>query len=818
MTTHVPCPSCSAPLVSPPLCTACGLHLVGPAARRLWEVDHELLSLSGRRARLLTERGSLLRTLRAAAGGSPAVPAARESSPRQVQGTLLGLGALLLAVAGIVFAAVTYSSLGVVGRALILLGLTLTAAAAPLRLRSRGLPGSAEAVGGVALVLSLLDAWAVRRAGFGQSLANPTYWAAATGVLALLTGGYSLRVSLRGARLTAVVLAQLPVVLLLVRLQPSGAVAALVLTALAATDLLVSTLVAVDLVAPAAGTDPSVRTQGRRALRSVSVTALVCGALALQAAVLLSLGSLADGSRAGALGLLAVAAVLAAATTRSAAGAVRTLVSLPVVPLTAIAAYGTARLLLAGHGGPVDLLPLVALAVALAALATSRLLARPYREGPVVGALAVVLGALGSQAATLGQAVATPFAWVASPWTLTGGTTARTALGPQTAWDGSAVGVAVALGAGLAVLLVGAQLDRRSLATVPGGLLLVLAGLVLPVALGGSYPLALAVLLVLAGAAVLGAGLTVGRGAALTTGLLAAASAFATLAVAWSLADRTATLVVVPVTGLLAGAVATRRAPAATVGALLLGGTVAAVGADAGWSVDQVGAGLMAVAAAVLVASVAVRRVPLEVAAGLLAATGTGLAVGDAGWLSWTLAADGLLALALSLRADRRPVAVLGALLLSASSWVRLDLAHVGAPEPYVLPLAVVALLLGHLRRQRQPGLGSFAAYGPGLSLLLVPSLLAAFADDVPLRAVLLLPAAALVVVAGVQDRLRAPMVVGGTVLVLDALQLLAPYAAALPRWSLLALVGAVLVTLGTTYEQRRKELDLLRERYEALA
>jgi len=122
------------------------------------------------------------------------------------------------------------------------------------------------------------------------------------------------------------------------------------------------------------------------------------------------------------------------------------------------------------------------------------------------------------------------------------------------------------------------------------------------------------------------------------------------------------------------------------------------------------------------------------------------------------LAADGLLALALALRPDRRQVAVAGALLLSASSWVRLADAHISAPEPYVLLLAAVALGLGHLRRWQQPSTGSFAAYGPGLSLLLVPSLLTSLDDVTPLRAVLLL---------------------------------------------LLALVGTVLVVLGATYEQR---------------
>src|SRR5207302_5106445 len=58
------------------------------------------------------------------AGQWPARPARVETSPQQVQNTLLTLGALLLGAAGVVFTAVTYSHVGVVGRALILLALT----------------------------------------------------------------------------------------------------------------------------------------------------------------------------------------------------------------------------------------------------------------------------------------------------------------------------------------------------------------------------------------------------------------------------------------------------------------------------------------------------------------------------------------------------------------------------------------------------------------------------------------------------------------------------------------------------------------------
>jgi hypothetical protein len=163
-------------------------------------------------------------------------------------------------------------------------------------------------------------------------------------------------------------------------------------------------------------------------------------------------------------------------------------------------------------------------------------------------------------------------------------------------------------------------------------------------------------------------------------------------------------------------------------------------------------------------------------------------------------------------------VAAAGGLLLSASSWVRLADAGIEAPEPYVVPIGLVALALGWLRVRRDPSTRSFAAYSPGLSLLLLPSLVASF-DDATLTRPLLLGGAALVVLlVGAQQRLQAPLVIGGSVLAIDALQLMAPYAAALPRWLTLGAAGLLLVAVGATYEQRRRDVAHLRERFDALA
>lgn len=132
--------------------------------------------------------------------------------------------------------------------------------------------------------------------------------------------------------------------------------------------------------------------------------------------------------------------------------------------------------------------------------------------------------------------------------------------------------------------------------------------------------------------------------------------------------------------------------------------------------------------------------------------------------------------------------------------------------------VGVAVLALGALRRRRQPSTGSLAAYGPGLSLLLVPSLLAALDDDDLTRPLLLGAAALAVLLIGARSRLRAPLMFGGAVLALDALNLAAPVAAALPRWVSLGTAGAVLLVLGATYEQRRRDLTRLRDSYSTLA
>ncbi|NEC65721.1 hypothetical protein G3I41_13875, partial [Streptomyces sp. SID9727] len=151
-----------------------------------------------------------------------------------------------------------------------------------------------------------------------------------------------------------------------------------------------------------------------------------------------------------------------------------------------------------------------------------------------------------------------------------------------------------------------------------------------------------------------------------------------------------------------------------------------------------------------------------------------------------------------------------------AAAWVRLAVSGVSAPEAYTLPVTVPALVVGVLRRRRDPSASSWAAYGAGLAVTLVPSLGAAWTDPDWARPLLLGVAALGVTLVGARLRLQALLVLGGAVLALDALHELAPYvvqvAGALPRWVAPALAGVLLLAVGATYEKRLRDARRLRE------
>ncbi|CAM5592444.1 hypothetical protein STANM337S_05311 [Streptomyces tanashiensis] len=208
----------------------------------------------------------------------------------------------------------------------------------------------------------------------------------------------------------------------------------------------------------------------------------------------------------------------------------------------------------------------------------------------------------------------------------------------------------------------------------------------------------------------------------------------------------------------------------------------------------------------------------VEITGGAVGVLALGIAASRPAFLALALALSGVIAAATAVRPERRRFASwTAAVLFLLATWVRLAVWDVTTPEAYTLPVTVPALAVGFLRRRRDPEASSWTAYGPGLAVTLLPSLLAAWTDPEWARPLALGVAALVVTLLGARFRLQALLVLGGAVLALDGLHELAPYVVqavgALPRWLPPALAGLLLLAVGATYEQRLRDARRLRER-----
>ncbi|MDQ0408423.1 hypothetical protein ABVB69_19870 [Streptomyces sp. NPDC000349] len=809
-----------------------------PPAEELRFLDAELRQLDARRAVLLRRREWLIHTLRATAAptgwgpaGPGAVPPPRpEATGPGVQNVLLVLGGILLTIAAIAFTLVSWGHMGITGRGLVLGALTLGALGAPLVLLRRGLRSTAEAVAGLGLALTSLDAYALYEVAFSGT-DGLAYTAVASAVLAatwaaygVVTGGLvppaagrpvpeagsttkDVRRTLRLPLPLAVGIAHLPLPLWAVAV---GAGA--------------HTLTAVLLVTASGGTALALRT----ALVPVRLVAVV-GALSTGAVGVLAAGGLcwtaADpGEAARAAALLVFAAVVALL-----AGGFA-----PREDVGLGAALAAGLCVVAGAGGvlrvsvPGEWTVPGCLACALALLAVVRTpLPRPLRQGLVWASVTVqgyaVLWTLPLFAGTL----LGPVAGVERPWSGVPGD-ARDAVFTHMPWPPYATTVPLVLAA-LAVVLVVAE--RRAIqrpATAVGALVLGWAALfVLPVVLELPYEAGLvtqgAVVLAALGYAEWARRPAAGASPLPLTALLLALVTSVHLAFL-SLASEPATLGVLVALAALFGAAGFRPAPGWLAAPAALGYAAAlacAVGASAGWQPHHTA--LLVVVVPAVAALIAARlgggcrtTVPVEgagAAAGVLALS---LAVTDPPTLALVLALCGVVAAGTALRPDRRPVGHAAAAMFLLAAWVRLVAWDVTTPEAYTLPVTVPALVVGLLRRRREPTVSSWTAYGAGLAVTLVPSLLATWGDPHWTRPLLLGAASLAVTLAGARHRLQAPLLLGGGALALVALHELAPYIAqavdALPRWVPPALAGVVLLVLGATYEQRLRDARRVRE------
>ncbi|MBQ1052550.1 hypothetical protein KBX50_29375 [Micromonospora sp. C51] len=515
-----PCPACGGPANLNSGCTGCG-RPPHPAAAEVIQLDREIAVLGGevQRARQAYEglvgrldtvrrrRDELAAAVRAefpmptappghrvapAVGGHPAPapvptgdrpasvpvrPGGAETSTRTVQGLLFVLGGLLLGTAATVFTAVAWASVGVAGRAAILLAFTVLLLAVPLIARRRGLRGTAETFAAVGLLLVLLDgyaAWSVDLFGV-TAWPGSRYAALVVAISAAVTVGYARFSRLAVPWFAALLVVQplLPLLAAEVRPEPAGWAVVFVGVALVDLAMVVALRRRAGVVADeGAATTPAVRLAGTLLAwawfagwlllaagcalvpllvgRAAGVPVLAGGPMLLVALTAFGAALLAGGGSARALAAGALVPVLAAAILR------------PVVEWRASVWLLVAALVAAGLAGAVRLLP------------------SGWRAGPRAGAL-LVAGAGGLLAALAGLLLAgAAVSRSLPPWR---GATA----GPLFAW-GWQLPVATALtSVAVAVLLPRA---KRSAVLVAG---LAATAFAVPVAWAAPWPAVVAI-------------------------------------------------------------------------------------------------------------------------------------------------------------------------------------------------------------------------------------------------------------------------------------------------------------------------------------
>lgn len=837
------CPDCRADILpGQPACTSCALPLAGELAQRLWgtlvAADGMLLEL---RAAAVEPQ---LAPMPASESGSTSVSLMpqRRTGRRGLGGLgaasvpkiLLGLGALCVLVAAVVFLAVTWAILGVGARTVALVALTLACGTAAAWLARRDLRGGAEALALVALGLLTLDVLGARQAGWLGDLGDAPFLLVLGLLLVGVAGGAAV-----AARRTPVSVLRSP--------QLVAGVGTAVATLGVATlfhDHLYACLVAAVLLA-AVVTAAAVRTGlvwtrwSALAVTVLTWVALLGSAfdraeryptfdglwLDLHVWPLLAAAALAGGvallprvARVFRVGAAAVAyAVLVLALAAPAFDESSSLVAwvamvallvTAVVSRWAPAPWRVVGLLVQGGAGMVVLY----LGIGLAGLAGLRLASasRAGWSGTLDGRLAplsvpgwvdlpdawmlplLVLALLGTAYAAV-QAVRAAYPdlaeMVSGPWTRLLETVAAAA----TAFAVSMV--AAALVATLALY------------PVPVWSVVALAATLAAAALGWWLRTGTSWILLLSGLLLAGS-VVVSR---YDDALMAV-----TLTVAVAMVGVVPLRATDAVTSAVAGAlVACSLAGGVWTWALLLDAAPA-------WAAAAV---LVALASAVLLVqlvpdaawshrSPSTARVGWEAGAAgvavpfaLAGVSGTP----DGSALTWTavyltLAGATVTALAL-LRTDRQPLLPVGALLLAAASWVRLWEIGVREPEPYTLPTAALLAAVGLLRLHRTPEAATAPSLSPALGLALVPSLLWALGEGPGLRSLLLGLGCLGLLAVGAGKRWSAPLTWGAVVGTVLVLSLSAPYIGdAVPRWALIGGAGVLLMVTGVTWERRMQE------------
>jgi hypothetical protein len=577
-----------------------------------------------------------------------------------------------------------------------------------------------------------------------------------------------------------------------------------------------------------------------RAWQSVPAALATVGALAamtgLAWVVPLSAGWPATQAAFAAFGV-AVAAVAAATALRRVRPVHSVVLDVCVVPMALVAAAATA--------GQQDMFAFLAVAAAMVASGIAWLRTGRRRAIALVASAVAALIAITALGGPLSRALSTPVRTLTQPWG-----------GQELVAGGVHVGslaLAVAvLAASLAALITAAGAWRGSGRASLDALAVALPLVAAPAgqaSLNGGVAYLVVVAMLLA--------LTFGliAWAALAESLAPAGAALisAALTLAWALAAPLPTVTVLGCLSVGYGACAWRsRLPVVRAVACCLSVLAAAALAEslvlaagqAGWQAGMAALGVAAAAQLVaallahhprrplpaetptqrsaVAAMISSRAWPalradlaIETTAWLVAAVGVGQCLAPPGAASAATAIAGITSLGVAGRADRRPALWAGLALCYVAWCIGLAANGISMPEPYTVPAALIAIAAGWKASRHEPRPHSWLAYGPGLALLLLPSLLMAWNGTGWFRPVGVGVVAIGTAIIGARTKTQAPLLAGTTVAVLEAARGLASdlmrVMQTLPGWIPAAIGGAVLLWAGATYEARLRNLRAIR-------
>lgn len=793
------CPGCRSSLAYPGLsCAVCGLALTGPAPQQIFRTLQQVDRLVAEMYAAAEPTPPAGTTEATDAPDQPAVPVGASAgvlSSASVPRILLGLGALCLLIAAVVFLAVAWTALGVEGRTAVLGGLTAIAAGLTSWVARRDLRGGAEALASVTLGLLTLDLGGAWRAGWLGGLAEGPFLVVAGLVVAVAAAAIG-----RWAATTPVrTLIGVEVI----------AVLGLLTTAIGVPDTLqrgdaVAALAA--LVVFAAGAAAGHGLGLRMVAAGSGAAAAICWSVLVSVGVL----RLDELSVAHLWGELVVWPLLAATALVAAVGVPRRLPhELRVVAVATAIALGTLVVTAVSFDESPTRLALVELAVIAACAVASTRLPGAWRwvciTPSAIAAAALSAGVLRLAARAVGDLV------LNEPWT-------RGVLdlvdAPDVPWTWPLLLPAGVVGISVTVATLLHCADRPMGAVLlPGAAATGVAGALMPTSYAAPLVLAVAAVAVVTVALAV-AGAVLGRvelvAAAVTTTALALLAALASdWLTAALLAAVTGTAVAVALRGSRASA---DYAPVAGLLAPVTGaGLIWTVGHLAALAIEVRALPALAVLGAVVLVRPAVDRELGAAAAAVLVIGGSVVGPGtvEVSWLAVYLTFVGVVATAASLLdPTRRLLAWVGLACLTLAQWIRLEELGVGTVEAYTLPLALVLLSAGTVALLRDHG-SSLRMLTPGLGLALVPTLLLVLVDPLSARAVLLGLACLALLAVGLARGWAAPILAGAAVGGLVVLRQ-GTLAELLPQWVLIGLVGVVLTTAGVTWEQRLQELRRL--------